>query len=734
MYLYINNNRLKDTQQWKKLGIQFKISAEQFYSLRNTVKDVGAVTAESAQKTYKAVSAVLSKLKQAGDIIEEEDYAKLLAVNPAISSFFTTLADGTHMLTGEIQDFKQAMQTASINELYLAKDNAEDTAAAYNNLSKGYVKNSDITGDNLWSSYKDQVLAQIKILRDNGQGDVADSFEAQIEASKTSKTATEDLNKVVKDCTLAYDDLKLATDDYANKAKEASEQAAELAEAIKETKYQNEISNAGLEYEETENYANVLMELYEAEGLTKEAARELSIANQRLDRGLSSLNDNFENWSNSLKNTNKTSLEYAKTIVDIRKSFADLLNIADGNELSLKWLEKWMSDSQEMKKILNGDAEAIQRFRESAFTEMTSNVFEDVKNSAQELLDTLEDPKSDRFKILSNLIDQLDDGKISAEGLKQELQSLGDNNIGGEFSLSEDYTNTLNEMLKQGLLTEQQLNDIFASIGYKPKVHTEQVDQVVKVPNYNTIETVTEQTLDSPEGTKGKRYQRIISTETVPGTPPYKEMHQSVPVVQIDGSGKKGGNIEIVNAGSTSITPSYSSTTAGKTTNSNSSDKKNTSAASHEHEVNRYSDEENAVNGLADQYERLGKIKDKAFGAGVLQAMEKELSKLKELKDASSNYLEAIVGNGNAEKVAKTLYSGGDIGSLISSGQLGGTIAADYRSLFSGKMQNILRKTALVMNGQLLQVIILMICNLCLVVLLVSSQILMEILQIKIQF
>ena len=121
---------------------------------------------------------------------------------------------------------------------------------------------------------------------------------------------------------------------------------------------------------------------------------------------------------------------------------------------------------------------------------------------------------------------------------------------------------------------------------------------------------------------------------------------------------------------------------AGSDSSTKSSNK--TSAASHTHEVNRYSNEENAVNGLSDAYDRLSKMKDKAFGASKLQIMESEIKKLRQLSDASKNYLDAIVGSGNAEMVAKTLYSGGSVGSLISSGQLGGTIASDYRSLFSG--------------------------------------------------
>jgi len=49
-------------------------------------------------------------------------------------------------------------------------------------------------------------------------------------------------------------------------------------------------------------------------------------------------------------------------------------------------------------------------------------------------------------------------------------------------------------MLAAGLMTEQQLNDIFATIGYKPKVRTASVDQWVEIPIYKTTEEITEDT------------------------------------------------------------------------------------------------------------------------------------------------------------------------------------------------------------------------------------------------
>jgi hypothetical protein len=102
-------------------------------------------------------------------------------------------------------------------------------------------------------------------------------------------------------------------------------------------------------------------------------------------------------------------------------------------------------------------------------------------------------------------------------------------------------------------------------------------------------------------------------------------MKQSIPVAQIESADKATGNIEIVNAGSASITPSYSSTTSGKNSDSgskSSSSTPTTKAASHSHEVNRYSDEETALKGLSDQYKRLNDAKDKAFGQGRIKMIE----------------------------------------------------------------------------------------------------------------
>ena len=674
------------------LGINFKLTEGQIYSLKNILKDISTVTVESAQETYKEISSILSKLKEVGDTIEEEDYQKLLSLNPAIESFFTTLADGTHMLTGEVQDFKKAMQTATMGQLYQAQENAATTAKAYNTMRESSGASSNISsyianqrhfnasGSNLYDQYKDEADAMLQILSYNGESiDKINSWKAQIKDG-------ENLNGVLREINQSYRELITSEEDFAEKSQQASKDVIEAAEAIKETQYQFEISNAGLDYETTENYANILMEVHEAEGLSKDAARELAIANQRLDRGLTSLNDNFEQWSSNLKNNSRETAEYAQTISDLRKSFADLLNIADGNELSLKWIEKWANDANEMAKILDGDTEAIQRFRESAFMEITTNVFDEVKESVQELFDSLE--KADNSEIydsLQLLINQLNNSTISAEGLKNAIDDIGNAEIGSGAVLSQEYVDALNTMLAQGLLTEQQLNDIFASIGYKPKVTTETVAQSVFVPEYTTKEEVTDIQYKEVGHGHNKEHVPITTKKSMTWQTGGKYMEQQIPVVQIESADKAGGNIEIVNAGTQHINPSYGSTTSRKNNNSGSSGSSpTTKAASHNHEVNRYSNEENALKGLSEQYDRLNKAKDKAFGAGRIQAIDNEIKHLQQLKKAQGDYVEAVVGAGNAAEVAKAIYEGKNIGSMIANGQLGGTIAQDYNALYSG--------------------------------------------------
>ena len=87
-----------------------------------------------------------------------------------------------------------------------------------------------------------------------------------------------------------------------------------------------------------------------------------------------------------------------------------------------------------------------------------------------------------------------------------------------------------------------------------------------------------------------------------------KKVKGSIDVAQINMGDKKGTPPTITYAGRDNV--SSAALTKSDSSSSSSSSKKNTSAASHTHEVHRYTNEENAVNGLTKEYEKLGKAKD----------------------------------------------------------------------------------------------------------------------------
>jgi len=64
------------------------------------------------------------------------------------------------------------------------------------------------------------------------------------------------------------------------------------------------------------------------EGNSK-AAAQMAINNQRLNKGVSSLNDNWEDWHKTLKSGNKTTEDYAKAMVGIKKSMQDILGVSE---------------------------------------------------------------------------------------------------------------------------------------------------------------------------------------------------------------------------------------------------------------------------------------------------------------------------------------------------------------------------------------------------------------------
>lgn len=315
-----------------------------------------------------------------------------------------------------------------------------------------------------------------------------------------------------------------ATIKAAQSALELSVEIGEMAERF------------NLDAEETENYAK---RLSKSLGIDERAAAKLAVANQRLDRGLLSLNENLEDYQKSLKTNSKNSAEWSKTMDALKTDMADMLNLADGSMISDEFAQATL-ESEDFKKALDGDVEALQRIQTLAADDIMINI---VANQS-------DDPEGIKARWEQLKADFAEFGDIDAPGVDQS-QLLA----------------SFNEMIAAGNMTKDQIEAALAGLHVSANVKTTYVPQRVTVPQTITEEAMVnagweEVMVPGPDGEwipqqvmMKKKITRTYDAGTV-------EVDGVVPQYEIEGTEGPGG-ITTAFSSAPAVTPSFSSTTSG---------------------------------------------------------------------------------------------------------------------------------------------------------------------------
>ena len=431
-------------------------------------------------------------------------------------------------------------------------------------------------------------------------------------------------------------------------------------------------------------------------GMTAEQATKVAIANERMNTGVKTLHDNFKDWKKTLQTAEKTSKDYAEAAANTTDAIRNLLSVSDDWELPdefldsaehLNWLTQASKGSEEaINKIglacaksstqaLTFNKAIAEAYNETAGKDLLdSNDFVAAQNAVIDGIDTIQNHLNDLLSGKKNLSDVID---------------------------TDSFVSSLNQLALTTGMTVDEMNDTLSSIGVQAKVETVSVPKRISVPTYKEYRTWREEenpgkityTDVTGEKTIDKPPSGYYETYTVPG--PTYEVDGYEQIAQISTAenplepeitSSEAPKVSYTGVGGTS---NRGSTNRGggvssSSTKSSSSSSNKTSAASQSNTVHRYSQESAAVNDLTKEYSRLNKAKDSAFGASKIQAMEQELAKLKQLKQASQNYLDSVVGSGNGKNIATAVYNGQSLGKMIRNGQVGGYAGADYSSLYGG--------------------------------------------------
>ncbi len=398
---------------------------------------------------------------------------------------------------------------------------------------------------------------------------------------------------------------------------DAAISALELAEQIGELSERYDL-NA----ETTENYAK---RLSKSLGIDEKAAAKLAVANQRLDRGLDSLNDNLEDYSDSLKTNAKNSAAWSETMDNVKTDLADLLNVADGSMLSDEFAEATL-DSEDLKKALDGDVEAIDRLKTAAADDIIASIKANIEGE-------------------NNIAQFQKDWDYLKANMEESLDPTVDQS---------DLITAFDNMIEKGNMTKDQIEAALSGLHVSANVHTEYVPQRITVPT-----TITEEHMER----MGSQPYEVVddaikgTTKTV-NLPMYRkytttydgqpvEVDGYVPKYTIEGTEGKGGITQGF-APAPSVTPSHSSTTSGKNSGSGGGgSSKSTEHNNEKHkdptdEKERYHVIKNQLEDLTSQYDRISKAKDKAFGSARLANLNKEIEAQEKLTQANKQYLNEI--------------------------------------------------------------------------------------------
>ena len=371
-----------------------------------------------------------------------------------------------------------------------------------------------------------------------------------------------------------------------------------------------------------QEYSKHLMEMAEssdvlADSLLEDAdaAAEVATYTARMNRGIDTLADNFEDWNSILKKSDKSSMEYSKALSGMKSALSDVLGV-EQEYISNDFVTEHMDD---IKLAAEGNAEAIDRLAIAAGRDIIVNM-------------KIEGGEEVREQVLA---------------LHDELAAEIPNIEVGATLDSGDFMTKAAQIVEQAGMSVEQANAYFRSMGFEPTFETKTVPITREV---KAIETTTE-ILEWGQApgvlgglnkfpTKIRESSQEVSNGTV-------TEDMEVPALTTDG-GKPNFKLTRTNAGSMN---NYSSSNkGGKAPGSKSGgskkEPKKADKVNKSEVVERYKEIEDSLDDLRDTMEDTNKAADRLYGNARLKQMEKankllqkEIELTKQKKKEAEAYL-----------------------------------------------------------------------------------------------
>ena len=490
-----------DFSNWDELkNVIEYITTADFSNLNRILNPKIALSSAKAQfNRYKDLADQYYDGKQIV-IKKDEDFKKLI---PEVQSYFETMEDGTHVMTGDAREFHNVVKGLEIQGF---KQNAEAITESNKRLQN--LRNIDIQGGalseaaytkggavdsngqfyfNKGSQVEQYLQQQLDALTEFGH-DISDIVEwkALIQDGDTTVKVVQDIANAVDDYTNQVEKLgekQKSNNDYMYQNQLAlgktAESMKELRQYLNQGLIEYEAFNKaamelnqkldleGLDRKELEEYTDYLQQMANTSAAlsdqlqkNEDAANKVAKGIMKMDKGVETLAKNWQKWSKFLAQTPEESSEFLQVMDDARSAVADLLDI-NKDYVSGDFIKEHLAEIGE---AAQGSATAIDSLRSELSEKVVAQII--VENGI---------PEADQADILAS-IDALQ-------------ASIPDIEVGATIN-DGPFLDQIQNIIDQCGMTADQANAFLDTIGYEPTFETETKSVTRDTPVTQTVSEV----------------------------------------------------------------------------------------------------------------------------------------------------------------------------------------------------------------------------------------------------